>query len=84
MAREVFRRKPEDDPGEVFYTITAGDVGSRVSIETEVGTIYLVNVLGMVLPSDVGKRLYRHRRDDSTTWYWDAESDQQMARRLKS
>lgn len=72
--REVFRREDQPrDPGAVFYTITAEDIGKRF-IHTEAGTVSLADVIGYVLPADVGKRLVRTRGNDGVTWFWQCET----------
>ena len=84
MARytEVYRFEPTQDPGHVFYTITAEDVGKR-SIRTAAGTISVTDVIGQVLAGDVGKRLYRVPCDDPAAgWIWQAENDKQRDERL--
>jgi hypothetical protein len=81
--REVFRPAPgqDNDPGRVFYTITADDVGKLV-LKTTIGPISLESVIGYVQPGDVGKRLYRVPADDGEHWIWQCESNAQRDRRL--
>lgn len=79
--REIFGPRPEHDPGAVFYTITEGDVGKRV-LHTEIGPIALVDVMGYVLPNDVGKRLYRRLTDAGDHYFWQVENNQQRDTRL--
>jgi hypothetical protein len=81
--REVFRAsdQPPPDPGRVFYTITAADVGMTL-IPLAIDTIRLDGWFGRVTPGDVGKRLYRvpcdaEGRPSGTPdagWIW-AEND---------
>jgi hypothetical protein len=80
--REVFKTKPESDPGEVFYTITREDIG-RTTIVTDAGPIYLNQVIGRVLDADVGIRLYRIPGSGNCGWHWTAESRTQRNDRLK-
>ena len=82
-AREVFGVKAAPaDPGRGFYTITEADVRKSV-IQTEIGPISLGDVIGHVLPGDVGKRLYRvHVNDPAGGWIWQAENDGQRDARL--
>lgn len=56
--REIFKPRPQQDPGECFYTITREDAGKGI-IETEIGAVDVRPLLGAVLKEDVGKRLYR-------------------------
>jgi hypothetical protein len=82
--REIFAPKPPaEDLGTLFYTITPEDVGKH-SIDTEVGLIRVSDVIGRVLPGDVGKRLFRHRIPGGL-FMWQAESDAQVqARRSRA
>ena len=83
--REVFKPDPGEprDPGRIFYTITADDVGKRV-IKTTAGPVNAGDVIGAVLPIDVGKRLYRVPCEDPTApWFWQCESDGQMITRQR-
>jgi hypothetical protein len=86
--REIFKPAPGEpaDPGRVFYTIAPEDVGKRV-IVTEIGPINVRDIMGHVLPDDVGKRLYRVPArvpgpDRSDLWFWQAENDAQRDARL--
>lgn len=81
MTREVFAVKEPDDPGRVFYTIRPEDVGKGV-IQTEIGPIVMINVIGRVMEIDIGKRLYRVPNDEGNYWYWQAENNEQRDRRL--
>jgi hypothetical protein len=84
IMREIFKPQPAGpgDPGRVFYTITADDVGKRV-IKTTIGPLDIGSVIGAVLPIDVGKRLYRVPCNDrSAPWIWQCESDTQRDARL--
>jgi hypothetical protein len=80
--KEVFRRPVPADPGEVFYTITAADVGTSF-IETEIGPIVVASCLGEILPSDVGRRLYRVAALPPFDWTWLAETVIEHARRAE-
>lgn len=83
--REVFKPDPgvaTHDPGRIFYTVTADDVGKGV-IGTTHAVISLGQVLGRVQPVDVGRRLYRVRCNDGESWIWQAESLSQRADRLR-
>lgn len=79
--REVFRQDERRDPGRIFYTITAADVG-KAFIPTEVGAITLADVIGRVLPGDVGKRLYRVPAEAGDSWIWQCENDGQRDARV--
>lgn len=82
--REVFNRKNQADPGRVFYTITRDDVwGNSAVVQTEIGPIYIRQVLGRLTPNDVGRRMYRVPGNDERYWYWQAENDKQRAARLE-
>jgi hypothetical protein len=75
--REVF--KPELVEAQqpvygVFYTITATDVGKSAPLMTTVGFIPINEVMGRVLPGDVGKRIYAHLSDDSTHTVWQVDN----------
>jgi hypothetical protein len=78
--REVFKAR-EPEPSEVFYTLTREDVG-RTVIVSEVGPIYLNQVIGRVLDGDVGIRLYRI--GSGTGWNWTAENRKQRDERLRA
>ena len=87
--REVFKPEPGEsrDPGRIFYTITADDVGKRV-IRTTAGPVNAGDVIGAILPIDVGKRLYRVPTDGGiegqpVSWTWQCESDGQMITRQR-
>lgn len=80
--REVFKATDPVDPGEVFYTITREDIG-KVTIITDVGPVYLNQVIGRVLDGDVGIRLYRIPGSIGTGWTWTAENRRQRDDRLK-
>jgi hypothetical protein len=85
--REVFKPEPQPDPGRVFYTITAGDVGASV-IQTAAGPANLSGWFGRVRETDVGLRLYRVPSVNSGTdgqpgaWIWDGESIDERDARL--
>jgi hypothetical protein len=79
--REVFKAQTPSDPGQVFYTITADDIG-KTTIVTEAGPIYLNQVIGRVLDGDVGIRLYRVPGQPAG-YRWTAENRQQRNDRLK-
>jgi hypothetical protein len=84
--REVF--KPAASYGDaplhdVFYTIVAEDVGKFAVIETTVGVIPVGQVLGRVLPGDVGKRLYAVLTQDKLHTVWEAENNLQRDERLR-
>lgn len=82
--REVFapdQARPAN-PGRVFYTIRAEDAGKRV-IATDIGPVFLADVIGRVLPCDVGKRLYRVPVNDRSHWIWQCESAGQRDKRLR-
>jgi hypothetical protein len=70
--REVFRAsdQPPPDPGRVFYTITAADVGMTL-IPLAIDTIRLDGWFGRVTPGDVGKR---PSGTPDAGWIW-AEND---------
>jgi hypothetical protein len=80
--KEIFKPAPDEpaDPGRVYYTLTADDVGKRV-IVTTIGAIHVGDIMGAVLPIDVGKRLYRVP-GGSGLWLWQAENDDQRDARL--
>ena len=80
--REIFGPQETHDPGAVFYTITEADIGHRV-IQTEIGPISLGDVIGYVLPADVGKRLYRTPIRGGG-WIWQCENSEQFAARVAS
>jgi hypothetical protein len=82
--REIFRASPplpRDLTDVVFYTITAEDVGKRF-IHTTEGLIPLGDVIGHVLPGDVGKRLVRVPDGARDSYVWQCESNDQRDRRL--
>lgn len=85
--REVFRLEPGEpaDPGRVFYTITADDIGSR-HIDTTIGTIHLRESIGEVNESDIGRRMFRVPMSVLTPgakgWTWIAEAGHRRAARL--
>lgn len=79
--REIFRSAAISDPGRVFYTITDDNIGKRI-IGTEIGVIYLGDVIGYVQPDDVGKRLYRVPNEAQDHWLWQCESNSQRDARL--
>jgi hypothetical protein len=80
--REIFKPQPDEpaDPGRVFYTITAEDVGCRV-IVTDIGPIIVGDFIGAIQPADVGRRLYRVPVPDTSQWVWQCESDDHRFRR---
>jgi hypothetical protein len=71
--REVFAIARPPDPGEVFYTITAHDVGKTVIEVSEGGPIPVGPALGVVRAWDVGRRLYRVQAEGTGRWRWEAE-----------
>jgi hypothetical protein len=85
--REVFKAEPQPDPGRVFYTITADDVGAGV-IQTAAGPADLSGWFGRVRETDVGRRLYRvpavnfEIDGQPGAWIWDAESITERDTRL--
>jgi hypothetical protein len=79
--REILKAKTPTDPGRVFYTITAADVGKAV-IMTEIGAINVCAAIGRVMHCDVGKRLYRITGRLSGEWLWQAENNKQRDERL--
>jgi len=86
--REVFKPEPGEprDPGRIFYTITADDIGKQI-IPAETGAIILSGWFGIIRPGDVGKRLYRVPSDSGiegqpVTWTWQAEDDSQRDARV--
>jgi hypothetical protein len=80
--REIFKPEPGEpaDPGRVFYTITAEDVG-KIRISTEIGPIHVRDVMGRVTEDDVGRRLHRVP-GPAGVWFWQAENDAQRDARL--
>jgi hypothetical protein len=79
--REIFETPAPRDPGRVFYTIRRADV-RKIILRTEIGPIYLTNVIGYVLPVDVGRRLYRVLNEAGDSWLWQCESIAQRDQRL--
>lgn len=77
--REIFKPKPQEDPGEVFYTITREDAGKSV-IDTEAGPVNVSGLLGAVLREDIGKRLYRVLTPQRY-YVWQVENKQQFDKR---
>lgn len=75
--REIGPAAPAD-PGEVFYTIRPEDAGKAV-IDTEAGPVRVGEFLGIVLPGDAGRRLYRRRVGGS--YLWQAENHAQRSDR---
>jgi hypothetical protein len=78
---EVFRPGPTADPGRVFYTITADDIGKGL-IQTTAGVIFVDSFMGKVQDHDVGRRLYRVPTNDPDIWIWSPENDTQRQARL--
>ncbi len=83
--REVFAKAElaPADPGEVFYTIQAEDVGKAV-IQTEVGPVHVGDFMGRIQPVDVDKRLYRRQNISGDWWYWQIENNEQRDERLRA
>jgi hypothetical protein len=84
IMKEVFKPTPDEpaDPGRVFYTITADDVGKTVIITT-IGAVYVRDISGGVHEGDVGRRLYRVPvNGEPVIWIWQAENDAQRDARL--
>lgn len=86
--REVFTAEPgeQQDPGRIFYTVTAADIG-RITIRTTAGPVHLSDWFGRIQACDVGKRLYRMPADGGiegqpVTWIWQAENDRQRDERV--
>lgn len=80
--REIFKVKPDVDPGDVFYTITREDIG-KTTIVTDAGPIYLNQVIGRVLDGDVGIRLYQIP-GAGAGYRWTAENRRQRDDRVKA
>ena len=83
--REVFEISvtPPVDPGRCFYVITTADIGKkRIRTTAEPVPIPVGDIMGQVLPDDVGKRLYRVPVNDGSGWIWQTESVSQRNRRL--
>jgi len=81
--REVFKPEPDAPrgPGRIFYTLTPEDVGKRI-IKTTAGPVNVGDVIGAVLPIDIGKRLYHVPNEAGDMWIWQCESNDQRDARL--
>jgi hypothetical protein len=80
--REVFLARERRDPGRVFYTILAEDVGKTV-IQTEIGPILVNEFIGRIRSKDIGKRLYRVPNNAGDYWYWQLEGKKQFEERKR-
>ena len=73
---------------EYVTTIKADDVGRTHLLRPDCfccgahRNIYIQDVMGRVLPSDVGKKLYRVRSDANDRWVLQVENDAQRDARM--
>lgn len=67
-----------------FYTITSADVGQLVIIAFDHRMWPVVDFMGRILPTDVGKRVYLDYAEDGHTPFLQVENNEQRAARWET
>jgi len=70
----------------LIHTIVNSDVGNSLSgpLAKKIGMMGIANMMGKILPCDVGKRVYAVTCDDGETIIYQVENNEQRDTRLKA